>query len=239
MLKSSTHRSQDLEFRCESAGAFGQPISVSTATGGPATKSFGRALRLHLFRGKLRFAFSANTKGGVRTAVLALVGVGLAGCNNPQVAIPAEATPQAQHFMEMASSAAKVQEYMSDYTRMTYDPKRGTQVEYNAGDSRSYLWYPGSAFVTQGNWKVTEGIAPDQVHAFNRACYLYSRLSYDPTTNTPGGNWECIPGWFEMIRTKERVPGDPFGLAASARAPFTLSPAPTTLAELKRQQTHR
>jgi hypothetical protein len=152
---------------------------------------------------------------------------------NGQVTYPI--TEKAKHYMEMASSSQKVRVYISNYTRMTADQGHGTQVEYNAPNGMSYLWYPGNRAAVLGRWKVEEGLAPDQVHRFVHLCYLYSVLTYDPVDNSRGGKWECIPAWYAMIRTKERVPGNPFRLGPSAKIPFILSSQETDLASLLAQ----
>jgi hypothetical protein len=146
-----------------------------------------------------------------------------------------ERLEEAKRYIEMASTPAKVNTYISNYTRMTYDRAHGTQVEYNAPDGRSYLWYPGSRFVTLGRWKVDEALAPNQTHRYVTLCYLYSASSYDPTNNSRGGKWECAPAVLAMIRTKERSPGNPFRLGRFPQTPFILSPQETNLASLLAQ----
>jgi hypothetical protein len=118
---------------------------------------------------------------------------------------------------------------------MTYDRSHGTQIEYNALDGRSYLWYPGSRVVTPGRWKVDEALVPNQTHRYVTLCYLYSASSYDPTDNSRGGKWECAPAVLAMIRTKERMAGNPFRLGLSPQTPFILRPDETDLATLLRQ----
>lgn len=145
---------------------------------------------------------------------------------------PLQITENAKLYMEMASTPHKVKAYFSNYTRMSHDNSHGTQVEYNAPDGRSYLWYPGSRTVTPGHWKVAEGLAPDQIHHYVDLCYLYSAASIDPTNNSRGGNWECNRAWFAMIRTKERMAGNPFRLGFSPQTPFILPPDETDLANL-------
>ncbi|MBW0005332.1 MAG: hypothetical protein JO216_17800 [Hyphomicrobiales bacterium] len=156
--------------------------------------------------------------------------------SGPNVAPPSpERLEQARRYIEMASSSAKVHAYISNFTRMTYDRSHGTQVEYNAPDGKSYLWYPGSRIITLGRWKVDEALAPDQSHRNVSLCYLYSAQSYDPTNNIRGGNWECAPAVLAIIRTKERLPGNPFRLDLSPQAPFVMSPQATNLGTLLAQ----
>jgi hypothetical protein len=132
-----------------------------------------------------------------------------------------EKLEEAKRYIEMASTSAKVNAYISNYTRMTYDPRHGTQVEYNAPNGESYLWYPGRV--------------PDQTHRYVTLCYLYSAASYDPTNNSRGGKWECVPSVLAIIRTKERTAGNPFRLGASRQTPFILPPDETDLASLMKQ----
>lgn len=149
-----------------------------------------------------------------------------------------ERLEEAKRYIEMASTPAKVTAYVSNYTRMTYDRAHGTQIEYNTPDGHSYLWYPGSRFVTPGRWKVDEAVVPGQTHRYVTLCYLYSASSYDPTNNSRGGKWECVPAVLAMIRTKERSPGNPFRLGLSPQTPFILSPGAADLATLLRQVRH-
>jgi hypothetical protein len=182
----------------------------------------------------------------LRAAFSVALAMGLAGLQNRGGALAQSAgraggqannaiTEKAKHYMEMASSSQKVRAYIANHTRMTSDQGHGTQVEYNAPDGMSYLWYPGNRVAVLGRWKVEEGLAPDQVHHFVHLCYLYSVLTYDPVDNSRGGKWECIPAWYAMIRTKERIPGNPFRLGNSVKIPFILSPQETNLAKLLAQ----
>jgi hypothetical protein len=149
-----------------------------------------------------------------------------------------ERLEQAKRYLEMASTTEKVHSYISNYTRMTYDRSHGTQVEYNAPDGKSFLWYPGSRVVTPGRWKVDEALVPDGSHSYVTMCYLYSASSYDPTDNSRGGKWECVPAVLAILRTKERVPGNPFRLGLSPQTPFILSPQETDLKSLLSQIRH-
>jgi hypothetical protein len=141
-------------------------------------------------------------------------------------------TPQAQHYLDLASTPQRVQEFLSGKTRMTGDDRHGTQVEYNAPDGNTYLWYPGSSRITRGFWKAEAFLAPDGIHRPVRVCYKYPLNSVDPTDGSRGGDWSCGPGWYSLMRTKDTMNGDPFGLSRSGAAPFILPPAPTTLAQL-------
>jgi hypothetical protein len=150
---------------------------------------------------------------------------------------PPGATPQARHFMELASTPERARAFLSGETRMTYDAGHGTQVEYNAPDGHSYLWYPGSPRLTPGFWKTTQVLAPDGVHIGVRVCYMYPANGIEPTDGSRGGDWSCNPAWYSLMRTTDKVEGDPFGLARrGGAAPFILSPAPTSLAQLLGQR---
>jgi len=91
-----------------------------------------------------------------------------------------------------------------------------------------------SARITPGFWKAETFVAPDGIHRPVRVCFQYPPNSVDPTDGSRGGDWSCNPGWYSLMRSKETMPGDPFGLSRSPAAPFILSPAPTTLAALLR-----
>lgn len=113
----------------------------------------------------------------------------------------------------------------SGLTRMTYDSGHGAQIEYNAPNGRSYLWYPGNSVVLPAYWRM-QG---DEI------CYLYPQSSYNPITQTRGGGWECQSAASSLSRTKERARGDLFGLSLRKRPPFVLSADHTTFQELRRK----
>ncbi|MGJ0452254.1 MAG: hypothetical protein ACR65T_03340 [Methylocystis sp.] len=113
-------------------------------------------------------------------------------------------------------------------TRMTYDAGHGTQIEYNAPNGRSYLWYPGNSVILPAYWRM-QG---------NEICYLYPGASYNPVMQTRGGDWECQSAAHSLSQTKERMRGDPFGLSRTKRPPFVLSSDQTTFQELRSQARH-
>lgn len=155
---------------------------------------------------------------------------------NAQTHIPPKPTPRAQYFMDLASTRQRTSEFLSGYTRITYDERHGTQVEYNASDGRSFLWYPGSMWITAGSWKAVESLAPDEIHRPVRVCFLYPTNSVDPSDGSRGGAWSCVPGWYALMRTTDRMKGDVFNLSVSGHAPFVLSPSETTIAKLLKPQ---
>src|SRR5882757_11330834 len=114
---------------------------------------------------------------------------------------PLKPTPRAQHFMDLASTPERARGFLSGKTRITGDNRHGVQVEYNAPDGHTYLWYPGSPRITPGLWKTMEVLAPDGIHKAVRVCYVYSVNSVDPTNGSRGGSWSCVPGWYALIRT--------------------------------------
>lgn len=113
-------------------------------------------------------------------------------------------------------------------TMMFHDSGHGTQIEYNAPNGRSYLWYPGNSVVLPAYWRV-QG---DEI------CYLYPSSSYNPLTQTRGGGWECQSANSSLSRTTQRARGDLFGLSRRSRPPFVLSADQTTLQEVQRRARH-
>lgn len=113
----------------------------------------------------------------------------------------------------------------SGLTMMFFEAGHGTQIEYNAPNGRSYLWYPGNSVVLPAYWR----IQGDDI------CYLYPQSSYNPITQTRGGGWECQSASSSLSRTTERARGDIFGLSRTKRPPFALSADRTTFQELRRQ----
>lgn len=145
-------------------------------------------------------------------------------------------TAEARVARELSETAELLEHYVSGFTRLRLDDAHGAQVEYNAPDGRSYLWYPGALRVTPGFWRVDETMAPDGIHHPSRICYLYGSNSIDPTNGAVGGHWQCAMGWSFVINTRDRKAGDIFALSSHLSPPFELDGRPQSLAELQRQR---
>ncbi|MDQ7080738.1 MAG: hypothetical protein Q9M41_08745 [Paracoccaceae bacterium] len=105
-------------------------------------------------------------------------------------------------FLEI-QSVTGLKAYISGNTRWTYDIFHGTQVEYNAADGKTFLWYPGNTRILPGRWEVRKGFIVPEL------CYLYGTNSYNPVTGLPGGKWECDT----VKQLGYIIQGDPFGLS--------------------------
>jgi hypothetical protein len=130
-----------------------------------------------------------------------------------------EPTPQAQRAMDMSATLEQVRAFYANATRSRFDPIHGLQVEYNAPNGASYLRCSGDTMILAGRWRATEILALDGVHRATRICYLYAPNTADPADGSRGGAWECIPAWLGLMKTKEGVSGDIFGLSRSAQPP--------------------
>lgn len=132
---------------------------------------------------------------------------------------------------------------MANKTFRSYSPQHGTQLEYNAPDGRTYLWYPGNAVVLEGRWRVEpDPHAPKLLETppgsgnivegpprFRR-CYQYGSNTYNPVTGRRGGEWEC-QGVFSQGLGQPRG-GDVFGLARRKTVPMVTTKQRYTYEEL-------
>ena len=137
----------------------------------------------------------------------------LSACNsveNPKL-IEFEAGTVVIHSYELTKK------FLSGNTQAFYDNGHGTQIEYNAPDGKSFLWYPGNQRINVGRWRVQqEGSKPTEI------CYLYGANSYNRVTKKWGGNWKCKEAIDHTVFVSETVRGDPFGLGKRTRVLFTI-----------------
>jgi hypothetical protein len=147
-----------------------------------------------------------------------LTGVAVLG-----LSLPASSAPYIIGYDETKSLVA-------DRTMMTYDRGHGTQVEYIAGNGKTYLLYPGNQGIVRGSWKLTKTSNP-QVFDL---CFRYPANSYNPSTGQSGGNWECQPAGFYLREIVDHSAGDVLGLARSKQVPFVLAKKKTKLKTLVR-----
>jgi hypothetical protein len=116
-------------------------------------------------------------------------------------------------------------------TMLSYDRAHGTQVEYLAKNSRTYLLYPGNQTIVQGSWKL---IRTDNPNVFDM-CFKYPANTFNPVTGQSGGNWDCKAAGFYMTGVAEHKDGDVLGLSRSAEVPFVLARKKASLASLIRK----
>ena len=151
-------------------------------------------------------------------------------------ALPASGAPYVIGYDETRSLIA-------DKTAMTYDRGHGTQVEFVAGNGKTYLLYPGNTVIVRGKWKLTRTSNPK---VFDM-CFRYPDNSHNPVTGQSGGGWSSGPrafyfvaGWgcgaagFYVGDLVEGRDGDVLGLARSKEVPFVLARKKTRLDALIR-----
>ncbi|MGV3650466.1 MAG: hypothetical protein ACO1OK_03515 [Devosia sp.] len=131
-------------------------------------------------------------------------------------------------FAQGVVDYAGTKRIIADKTVMSYDRGHGTQVEFIAGNGKTYLLYPGNRAIVRGEWKLDRTSTPN---VFNM-CFRYPTNSYNPVTGTRGGRWECQVAGFYFASLAEIVPGDVLGLARQQNVPFVLSRNKTSLARL-------
>ncbi len=129
----------------------------------------------------------------------------LASCKDttePGSIVTLPPTTSAGTYLEI-QSVAGLKAYLSGNTHWIYDVFHGTQVEYNAPDGRTFLWYPGNTRILPGRWEVRKGFIVPEL------CFLYGTNTYNPVTGLRGGKWECDT----VKRLGYIMRGDPFGLS--------------------------
>lgn len=111
-----------------------------------------------------------------------------------------------------------------------FTPGHGTQVEYFDPSGLAFLWYPGNSRAVPSRWNLQRRSGSERYNI----CFRYPSNSYNPITNTRGGQLECRD-LVEFARSvTETHEGDPFNLK-SGRLPHKLSAASTTFEELKKE----
>jgi hypothetical protein len=111
---------------------------------------------------------------------------------------------------------------IADFTTMIYDG-HGTQVEYNAANGRTYLWYPGNAEIVRGQWKMKRNGKSVDV------CFKYPAGA---TTGRAAGDWLCQPVQQYLDGARQRSPGDGLKLSKAKTAPFVLTREKTSIPAL-------
>lgn len=111
---------------------------------------------------------------------------------------------------------------VADFTTMIYG-SHGTQVEYNAANGKTYLWYPGNAEIVRGQWKLKRnGKAVD-------ICFKYPAGA---TTGQAAGDWACQGVQTYLDGARQRSPGDALELSKAKAVPFVLTREKTSIPAL-------
>lgn len=123
---------------------------------------------------------------------------------------------------------------VSNETMVSYDRSHGTQVEFNAKNGKTYLFYPGNTVIVKGQWKLNRTNKPN---VFDM-CFKYPSQSYNPVTKDWGGSWECQPAGFYLAGMIDHATGDVLGLAKRDKVPFVLKKRKAKLANLVKLLPH-
>ena len=111
---------------------------------------------------------------------------------------------------------------VADFTAMNYD-SHGTQVEYNAANGKTYLWYPVNTEIVRGQWKLTRNGKSVDI------CFKYPASA---TTGRTAGNWDCRGVQPYLDGARQRSPGDALELSKAKAVPFVLTREKTSIPAL-------
>jgi hypothetical protein len=160
--------------------------------------------------------------------LIAITGILLGGCsqrgarshasaadpfNDPAIQA---AMQRMKEFAEMPAEQARA--LIANQTSLTYDfgMSHGNQIEFNAADGNTYLWYPGNKIILKGLWEVRRQKEQTVV------CFAYGENTYNPATGTHGGSWECEALGNYFITQIDRKEGDVFGISKRVAVPHVL-----------------
>lgn len=144
------------------------------------------------------------------------------------------------------SEANYVAEFLSGRTVTSFDTQHGLQVTYFAPDGEVYLWYPGNSQTLKGQWTAialdNSYELLDPVDGWYRGqvkdaglCYKYGQGTYNPSTRSKGGTFECHPYSRAKQIYRENRKGDVFSLATRTTPPFVLTKAEMTIDALHKR----
>jgi len=152
-----------------------------------------------------------------------------------------------QEFKNKYPDVIELKQRMNNATSHSYSPVHGTQIEYNAADGRSFLWYPGNKIILPSEWKIQSGSKSITVHVQTAngvdirkvitpdICYRYGGSTINRVTNQRGGKWECQNYRIHQLFNVELRKGDVFKLSKKSLPPFTLKRNKTTIGQLLSQ----
>lgn len=122
--------------------------------------------------------------------------------------------------------------FVSDRTWRTSESSAGQQVHYSTADGKDFAWLPGEDRILAGEWRVDTG--PDsRGRTMTRFCLRYPAEAVHPISKATGGDWYCRPAGSAFHWVRERVNGDPLGLAGRTAAPFVLRFNSQTIGQLQ------
>tara|TARA_R110000737_G_scaffold139995_1_gene170840 strand:- start:120 stop:686 length:567 start_codon:yes stop_codon:yes gene_type:complete len=151
------------------------------------------------------------TKKFSLAALVALLGLSLAGCAPREVTLPVSPkdTPRVNALL---ADPAAVRAFFADTTTKVWHRNYGTQIVYHSADGRTWLVFPGNKSSLTGFWKIS-GSAGDP-----KFCYRYPN-SRDAVSGRLGDVWKCGPAAFRLF-DDEIVDGDVLGLQKRAETVY-------------------
>ena len=123
---------------------------------------------------------------------------------------------QRQALFAVVATPAMLKSFLANSTMRSHTGLIGPQFEFLAANGTANLWYPGNSQTVPSQWKTTSGQGIVQM------CFKYPAASFDPSTGTHGGSWDCEDARDYLISHEEILSGDLFGLA-SGRVPYVLT----------------
>ena len=109
----------------------------------------------------------------------------------------------------------------------------GSGVHYSTPDGRDFVWFPEARQVVAGEWRVETGPLGRSGAPVTKVCLRYPGETVHPISKAAGADWYCQAAGsvFEWVR--ERVAGDPLGLAHRTELPFVSRYKNDTLRQLQ------
>jgi hypothetical protein len=142
---------------------------------------------------------------------------------------------------DSVSDEAETRTHLINMTRLAdslYDDgKILRDISYTAPDGRAYLWRPGRSEILSGEWKIEQQkLGSRQIVSL---CLRFLGLKTALPTTGPKALWHCqnISLFLKAYREKktDEKQGDIFSLASRSAAPFPLTGAEASLAEIEQQ----
>lgn len=175
----------------------------------------------------------------IRWMPLAAIALAITACSTAPGPAPFRAKFNSDVFMQKVdaiNTPAQVRSFISNTTSRSISRGHGNQIEFIAGNGRTFLWYPENARIVQGRWKTemrdVRVMPSNTTERRANLCFQYGADTFNPVTQIRGGAWECRSIAIWMANSHEIRKGDVMGL--SQGLPYTLSKFPEmTLTELR------
>lgn len=100
-------------------------------------------------------------------------------------------------------------------TYLSFSRAHGFQVNFIGSNGRAWLWYPGNPKAIPETYKF------ETVNGIEALCWRHPENSFNPVTQTTGGDFKCEPLDFARRTIIAELAGDRFDLAEGA-VPYRL-----------------